>query len=277
MPSREDLFVYLAYIDDSETQRRGSNFVVLAGVLISDLILSKLETVIGASIQYLLPPEKWEDFVEFKASDLFGCHGAFEGVEEFRRHGVIKILLNQLSALKIPVFYGAVSKKEWDAKYFSHGSASKEDICFRNCLQGVKAWVNTPKLLSGFEVNSYTERSTLVVMDDCEDKGKRNQSRKSFREFRVQLRPHKVDLQNPDFSNVAWHLHDDMYFGSSRDSIGLQLADLCAYFISRHLQKWDDSEHFYKQIEPHILFSKIEPEGVESSNDVSNQEGKTTQ
>lgn len=57
-----------------------------------------------------------------------------------------------------------------------------------------------------------------------------------------------------------FHFHDDMYFSDSRYSIGVQLADLCAYFIARHLNGDSETEGFYKMIQPHIVFSKSYPE-----------------
>jgi hypothetical protein len=55
------------------------------------------------------------------------------------------------------------------------------------------------------------------------------------------------------------HLHDDMYFGSSKDSIGVQLADLCGYFIAKHLEGDAAGEGFYDIIKDRIVYSKLEP------------------
>ncbi len=57
-----------------------------------------------------------------------------------------------------------------------------------------------------------------------------------------------------------WHLHDDMYFGNSQESVGLQLADLCSYFIVKHLEGNQATEGFFKIIEKQIVYSRIEPE-----------------
>jgi hypothetical protein len=56
-----------------------------------------------------------------------------------------------------------------------------------------------------------------------------------------------------------------MYFGSSRDSIGIQLADLCGYFISQHLQNKPEAECFYKEVEQRIFFSEVKPDEVDKS------------
>jgi Protein of unknown function (DUF3800) len=55
------------------------------------------------------------------------------------------------------------------------------------------------------------------------------------------------------------YFHDDMYFGDSKYSIGIQLADLCAFFIAKHLEKKPEAEGFYGLISSQIVFSKAHP------------------
>jgi hypothetical protein len=55
------------------------------------------------------------------------------------------------------------------------------------------------------------------------------------------------------------HLHDDMYFGDSAYSVGIQLADICGFIILRHLEGKEDTEYLFKNIEPHICFGDLEP------------------
>jgi hypothetical protein len=65
-----------------------------------------------------------------------------------------------------------------------------------------------------------------------------------------------------------WHFHDALAFADSRDSVGVQVADLCAYFIAKHQKKtvsvgqqmYDSgAEAFYEIIKGHIVYSKVEP------------------
>ena len=51
-----------------------------------------------------------------------------------------------------------------------------------------------------------------------------------------------------------------MYFGDSKFSLGIQLADLCAFFIAKHLEKNTAAEGFYQMIADKIVFSKTYPE-----------------
>jgi hypothetical protein len=50
-----------------------------------------------------------------------------------------------------------------------------------------------------------------------------------------------------------------MYFGNSVDSIGIQIADLCAYFIRKHLDGDAVAEGFYNIIKDCIVDYKVEP------------------
>jgi Protein of unknown function (DUF3800) len=77
----------------------------------------------------------------------------------------------------------------------------------------------------------------MLIVDDCQ-KDIKNTLRKSFQQLRKFITP-------PDFGlGQLVHVHDDMYFGNSKDSIGLQLADLSSYFIAKHLEGDTTTEGF---------------------------------
>jgi len=64
---------------------------------------------------------------------------------------------------------------------------------------------------------------------------------------------------------ALWHSHDEMYFGDSVSCLGIQLADLCTYFMQRHLAKRDKThrdkaDEFFNLIRPHAICAKPEPE-----------------
>jgi hypothetical protein len=64
----------------------------------------------------------------------------------------------------------------------------------------------------------------------------------------------------PLADNRLWHAHDDLYFGDSKESVGLQMADLCNYFVWRHLCGKEDDQGFYKMFAEQIICAKAEPE-----------------
>jgi hypothetical protein len=94
----------------------------------------------------------------------------------------------------------------------------------------------------------------MLVVDDCNPPIK-NVLKQSFRELRQHIRK---PIPSP---GQMWHFHDAVAFADSRDSVGVQVADLCAYFIAKH-QKNDDptAEGFYEIIKDRIVYSKVEIE-----------------
>jgi len=93
----------------------------------------------------------------------------------------------------------------------------------------------------------------LLIADDTDDKKLKAELKRSFRQMRRQVRP-------PEHNPRLWYVHDDMYFGSSKDSVGIQLADLCGYFIAKHLEGDVSTDGFYQIIADQICNSKVEPE-----------------
>jgi hypothetical protein len=51
---------------------------------------------------------------------------------------------------------------------------------------------------------------------------------------------------------MLFNFVDAVHFASRKESIGLQLADAAAFVIKRHLMGKDNTEEFYKIIEPHL-------------------------
>jgi len=54
-------------------------------------------------------------------------------------------------------------------------------------------------------------------------------------------------------------LHDCLYFGSSKDSIGIQIADLCAYIIRRRLEGDPIFAGFYDTIKECVSSFQVGP------------------
>jgi hypothetical protein len=234
------VFVYLAYFDDSNSKQKDRKFQVLTAVLIEDQKFNDTEVVMGISVADLIPEDKLSDFQEFKAYELFGGYGPFDGVDVDKRMHAIEWLLGIVRDFKMPVFYCAIDQQLLRSK--SYASANPLDMAFRNCSHAIEEWVRkaAPRDL------------ILLIADEC---GKDKATLKaSFREMRSKIRPPNYE------AGKCGHLHDDMYFGDSRDSIGIQLADLCGYFIAKHLEGDVSGEGFYQIIKDQIVYYKVEPE-----------------
>ena len=122
------------------------------------------------------------------------------------------------------------------------------DVVFRLVLDGIDGTVAAEKDEQG------RQELALVITDDREtEKATKAQLRKSYRIYRT--------ISRPPTWKLGWcpHLFDDLFFGNSKDSLGLQLADLCAYFIGKHLEGDKQSLGFYTMLHERILYSKLEP------------------
>ena len=234
--------VNLAYLDDSGTRQKDRKYQVMSGVIVGDAQFHLAEVISAKNVEDLLPADRRDQFEEFHAWELFGGFGIYDGVPQDARFEVINDLLHLVA--RFPILYGAVNVPELRKK--SYGSADPVDIAFRICATGISEWA-----LANVNKNA-TLDCVILIVDDTQEKAIKNALKTSFRQIRPRM---KVPL-----THGLSYLHDDMYFGDSKSSVGLQLADLCSYFIARHLEGHPEVEGFYKIIEKGIVHGKVEPE-----------------
>lgn len=264
------VFVHLAYLDDSDTKAKRHKWQVMSGVVVEDRYFPVLELAVGIVREDLIPVERIDKFEEFHAAELYGGYGIFEGIDQEERFDAIRRLLARLAKASASVIYGAVDLDALKSKVYA--SAEPLDIAFRACIKGVRecvskaiynsvdsaiAAIDDPDARAqAYELAyraEFVSRLAILIVDDFPDRKTKELLSKSFR-----------SLRGGDIS----HFHDDMYFGDSRYSIGIQLADLCSYFIARHLDGDAETESFYEMIEPHLVFSETHP--AEESSEFKN-------
>jgi Protein of unknown function (DUF3800) len=136
----------------------------------------------------------------------------------------------------IPIAYGGIDCHKLRGGLFA--TAHPLDIAFRVCVQTVEEW---------FE-NNAPDQLGLLIADNTKNSHVKDTMQAAFRSYR---RPLKSALHT---RGKLKHLHDDMYFGDSANSVGIQLADICAFLICRHIEGKQDTEQIYKIIEPHIFY-----------------------
>jgi Protein of unknown function (DUF3800) len=247
--------VHLAFLDDSGTHPdKKTKFQVMTGVIIEGWEFRDIELVMGVMVEELVPEERRHKFEEFHAWELFGGCNAFEGVDQQQRFDAVQSILYAVADRKAPIVYGAVDIAKLAAKIYS--SADPLDICFRLCIQGIDLWasqhIRSPIATNSKELQD-AQPLVVLICDDFQHKTVKDSIKKSFRQLRSKVRP-------PDYdTGKTWHLHDDLYFGNSRDSIGIQLSDLCAYIIRRHLEGDPAVTGFYNTIRECIYSFKVEP------------------
>lgn len=243
------VFVYLAYLDDSDTRDKAQEWQVISAVLIPADSFSTLEFMSALVIEELMPEDRRGKFEEFHASQLYHGHPPFEGIDQHIRFGAIRSLLSTSSLHDFKVAYGAVNLQSLTKSPF--GSANPQDVAFRRCVLGTEQWIFKKVMEEMQQGRDGAQHTALFIMDECEPKNKAI-LQKSFRSLRARFRfSGEADSSLP-------FVHDDMYFGDSRYSVGIQIADLCSYFIAKHLAGESEGEHFYKMIEPQIISAVAE-------------------
>jgi hypothetical protein len=251
----------------------------MAGVLIEDRSFTMLEcavTGVRNDLIPLIPEEKLSKFEEFHACELYGGYGVFEGIDQDKRFEAIHRLLFCLKFGNCSVVYGGVDMDALGDEIYA--SADPLDISFRICVKGIRSWIDE-KILghAASEIPDempkdddmmttvlvklivpWLEELIILIVDDC-DKKMKTSLYNSFRSLRL-------GVASP--TNKLHYFHDDMYFGDSRYSIGIQLADLCSYFIARHLEGDSEIRGFFDMIQPYIVFSETHPKGAASNEKV---------
>lgn len=235
--------MYLAYLDDS----RNRNWQVVSAVMIPADSFVLLELMSATAIDGLMPEDRRDKFEEFHASELYSGDKPFDGIDQDARFGAIRALLANLQLYGFKVAYGAVNLKQHEQSLY--GAAIPQDVAFRKCVSGVGDWIAQRALEELAKSGDPEQYFALFIMDEAAQGDKETQRtlQKSFRSLRSRFRLSNVQANRLPF------VHDDMYFGDSKYSVGIQMADLCSYFIARYLAGDTETEHFYKMIEPQII------------------------
>ncbi len=232
--------VRIIYIDDSKEEKRPDKFQVIGAVIINDAIFDGLEQHLAYYLYELVEPDVGKPFEECHACDLLAGNPPFENVKRQRAIEIFSHAIAAVNQMNIPVIYAAVDLVRLNTA--TYGSASAVDMAFRSCVQLIEQW---------FKEESPDSLGLLV--SDNGDKGVKEAMLKSFHLFRNRA------ISSPLVRGVLEHLHDDMYFGDSKFSKGIQLADICTLIIRRHLAGYEDTEDLYQELSRSIVKHSMEP------------------
>jgi hypothetical protein len=236
----KDKLVYIAYLDDScedETHQ------IIAATIVHDQDFLKIETFFQKLVAQDVPEELRDSF-EFHASALFHSKPPFNGIERDKAVSLLKDCAEMVAEAPVTVVYGAVDLPKLRSGVYA--TAQPVDIAFRLCIPEIERWFkeNAPKELG------------IFIADDTKNHHQKENLMKAFRANRYSKSASTGDFLLVD-TGLLSHIHDDMYFGDSRYSKGLQVADVCCFIILRHLQGKEDTEFLYKIIEPRIFSKKV--------------------
>ena len=246
----------LAYLDESGTD--GFSPIVMFGALVFPVgMFGRAEMMHSTAIQQILPVDKIDGFKEFHARDLYEGTGPFEGVEESKRFTAIQVLLYAVRSEGLRYIYAAVDRAKFSASPF--GSGRPLLSAFHMCLLGVEDWAtaNHPGTVHPDrpEIKMLDWKDTcLYILDDCDDRPLKDQFRQTYRTLRA-----KHPFVPPN-QNRLWHAHDVMFFADSKDCLGIQMVDLCNYFVRKHLAGDSDPHNFYGMFSEQVTCAQPEPE-----------------
>jgi hypothetical protein len=244
-------FVYLGYVEDTGSDEK-SPFAIMGAVLIYHPLFYQIEDVAGAIIEDLIPEGRMNEFKEFKACDLFHGNEAFEGIPREKRLSAMFSLLHEIRRFQIPVIYSAVDRAQLEAVASSSVIVSSDPLiaAFSMCLLGIQSWL---------EACRGTGELGLLICDETVKKGLKENLRRTFRSLRTKRLP--PDWKQRRLKNI----HDDLYFSDSRDSIGIQMADLCAFVIQRSI-RYQDVPELFDEISESTTCAKVDPEWSQNPN-----------
>lgn len=248
----KDGIVHLAYFDEAGTDGH-CPFVIVGAVVFPSGSFGWVERYHNIAIEQIVPANKIDKFQEFHASELYLGKGAFEGIEEEKRFNAIRVLLTAMKLQQLPYIYAAVDRKKL-AKSLA-GSARPVDFAFRLSALGIEEWARSrhPQLKGTIRLD-YNDNYLCILDDNQSEKDLKTQLRSSYRSLRA------AHLYAPIKENRLLHAHDAMFFADSRDSIGIQMADICNYFMSCHLQGIEGSEEFYEMFVSQAMCATPQPE-----------------
>jgi hypothetical protein len=237
--------VYLSYLDDAGSTGRNladkdCPFQIMGTVLIEADQFDVTEMLLGSVIDQCVPEEMRHNF-EFHASRLWAGAAPFDKLKLEDAKKAVEGCVQLVRDLELIFIYGAVDKKKLSEQIYA--TASPVDIAFRLCIEGVEKW---------FTEHAPSE-SCLLIADDASDKVK-HEIKNAFSVYRRKVR--SVGHNRGKLT----HMLDDMFFGSSANSLGIQLADVCNFVLDRHLIGRQDTEPLYELLEPRIYAGRMYPE-----------------
>jgi hypothetical protein len=247
-------FVHFAFMDESGASENCP--IALFGALICppEWVLAMEHTANIAAVN-LIPKERRHEFEEFHAFDLYKGEGVFRDIPEPDRFETIELLLG-VAELHSPRFvYSAVDRSKFRGSCAAGTSANVLTFAFKMCLLEVEEFQRCEAARAYVAKQPVNKTLGFYVVDDILDKTRKDPLKAEYRRLRTKAlaEPNPTDRR-------LWYAHDAISFQDSRDSIGLQVADLCAFFTLGNLQRREEQDRFFDEFRRIVVCSKQEPE-----------------
>lgn len=191
-----------------------------------------IEQTRDALLDKYVPAESRERF-EFKAARLY------RQLSGGNNEPLLREFLEILPKFQLPVFWGALDRKGMKAELKKQGL----DAAYSNDLAQQIAFIQAATMVEAFMKFAYPTEQALWVADETHT-SMRMSMRATLREH--QKRAWLAGLPMTKFD----HIMDTVFYGSSVESLGIQLADACNFVIKRHHMGDTSAERFFQIIYP---------------------------
>jgi len=231
--------MYVAYFDESGNDHR-SPFFTVAGVLVRSgehLNLEIHSAVVQDQLYRTIGEDSPPASFEWKGSELFNRRGKFDPFTPEACIGAYRQFIELPGQSVAAAFVTSFEKQRLLES--SCQSANMFSVGLTLCLPGVQRWMH----------ENDPDNACVVVFDSCSDKKDREALQESFQRVRGRVRP-------PEWQLPWANIHDEMYFGDSAHSVGLQTADMFAYVLHRHDSGQNDphAAELFAQVQPRIFY-----------------------
>ncbi len=183
---------------------------------------------------------------EFKGAKLF--RDLRNGRRRERADANLRGILSIPARHHVPIFYAAIDRAGYERRPTKRNDESTPyDMALIFCLRSVHTYV-------------YTLLPKERVLWIADKTGYENVSRQAqeFIQRVVADYPGGLNSGVPDMKPHT-SIVDTLYFGDSKQSAALQLADVCCSVITLHLQKDSRAKAYYPLIESQIIGSNPAP------------------
>ena len=253
----ERLFVHLVYLDEAGVDGR-SAFRTFGALIIPTGKFGRASMLHETAVQQIIPAESKEQFKEFHGCDLYKGNPPFDKIDEAKRFDAIRVLLGSLRMEGLTFIYSSVDDQEFQKSPPGTIPMAPLHFAFQICLCEIENWAqlrHTPERDPNRGAVINWDHSFLCIADECKNNPQKDALKALYRKLRKKRPFH--DFQNV---NRLWHGHDGMFFADSVDSVGIQIADLCTYFVQRRLEGREERQNFIDLFSDRVICAKPEPE-----------------
>jgi hypothetical protein len=237
----------VTYMDESGSSPREPVVVAAAVIIHGDDQVIPIEEHLEKLIEKHIPEKQRFDFA-FHATDLYhggGKKSIFSDKKiwtQEKRWAIIDDLVSVPSLFNIPICYGMVKKSEFEESILIKNPRrvlTSHAMAIVLCELNIERWMTK---------NTNNEITHIVAEDN-------NEVREAARISHVLLR-HKALKSMIEVSKYPLPLRrirDGLQFTSKRESMLLQVADVCAWSIRRLLNGAPDCDRFYRPLYHQIV------------------------